>query len=173
MIDSTNPRILANNIRRLFAKIIGLEAEIEAITPGSVVVANPEGESTEELSSLGIDGDKYLISNQGYNISSTEATTGCKFKGSDIYIKEFSASFTMTSNAVSWVDSGVSTSGIDKLVSGYLIDSADCIIPVQIANLSASNTIGVYTKVFGDRAIVALVLSYTKATVSNSKQRKK
>ena len=45
MIDSTNPRIMADNIRQLAAAGSG----------GSIVVPNPEGAATANLTKLGID----------------------------------------------------------------------------------------------------------------------
>ena len=81
MIDSTNPRIMADNIRKL--------SEASG-SGGSTVVPNPEGEATGNLSSLGIDGSKYTIpvySPPEY--STTEYDTGKKYvDGRSIYGKD-------------------------------------------------------------------------------------
>ena len=50
MVDSTNPRIMADNIKMLAAG-----------SGGSSVVANPEGEATEDLAKLEVDGTVYGI----------------------------------------------------------------------------------------------------------------
>lgn len=50
MVDSTNPRVLADNIRELAAREVGPAIE-----------ANPEGAATEDLEKLGIDGTVYGI----------------------------------------------------------------------------------------------------------------
>ena len=50
MVDSTNPRIMADNIKMLAAS-----------SGGSSVVANPEGEATEDLAKLEVDGTVYGI----------------------------------------------------------------------------------------------------------------
>lgn len=48
MIDSTNPRQMANNIKELEKRLIALAA---SITP---VVANPEGDATVQLTKIQI-----------------------------------------------------------------------------------------------------------------------
>lgn len=112
MIDSTNPRILANHIKKLWAKV-------NTITPGTVVegnpsgsgfntlltkikigshkyklpadvTANPEGEATDALTKIGIGSDVLSVGG-GASIpdySSTEHLAGMKWvDGSDIYEK--------------------------------------------------------------------------------------
>lgn len=55
MIDSTNPRILANNIRKLFAMV-------KAIVPGTVVEGNPTGTGYNTLlSKIKIGSSKYKL----------------------------------------------------------------------------------------------------------------
>ena len=55
MIDSTNPRILANNIRKLFAMV-------KAIVPGTVVEGNPTGSGyTNLLKKIKIGSSKYKL----------------------------------------------------------------------------------------------------------------
>lgn len=83
MIDSTNPRILANHIRKLWAKVNGIVpgTEVEGNPSGSGfntlltkikigshkyklpadVAANPEGEATGSLTKLGIGSGIYSI----------------------------------------------------------------------------------------------------------------
>lgn len=83
MIDSTNPRIMADNIRKL--------SEASG-SGGSTVVPNPEGEATGNLSSLGIDGNKYTIPEYSpVDYSTDEVDTGIKWvDGSSIYRKTIS-----------------------------------------------------------------------------------
>ena len=79
MIDSTNPRIMANNIRRLFQRPIGTPVEgnpsgsgfntlLTKIKIGNTkyklpkdVTANPEGEATESLTKLGVGSTVYGV----------------------------------------------------------------------------------------------------------------
>ena len=51
MIDSTNPRIMADNIRELESKLNALSATIEAINQ---VTPNPEGDATVQLTKIQI-----------------------------------------------------------------------------------------------------------------------
>ena len=120
MIDSTNPRILANNIRKLFAMV-------KAIVPGTAVegnptgsgytnllkkikigdskyklpdevTANPETTTSEVLSKIGIGSDKYLVT---YDYSNTEKKIGKKWlNGSDMYeiTTSLSEAITLTSS---------------------------------------------------------------------------
>ena len=85
MIDSTNPRIMADNIRALSAN-----------SGGSNVVPNPGGQSTGELESLGIDGSKYRIPTYSpADYSTSEVDTGIKWiDNSPIYriVKTFDSS---------------------------------------------------------------------------------
>lgn len=67
MIDSTNPRIMADNIR-----------ELASASGGTSVVANPEGSSTEALTKVLIDNVVYGI---GEGIKAGQAT----LSGGDSY----------------------------------------------------------------------------------------
>ena len=96
MIDSTNPRILADNIRHLDAK-----------TPGTVVTPNPEGEAVGDLNSLGIGSLKYIIPSYtpvGY--STLEVDTGMTWiDGSEIYQKTIEVTgITATDHNISDID---------------------------------------------------------------------
>ena len=51
MIDSTNPRQMADNIKELEAQILGLASQVAAINP---VTANPEGDATVQLTKVQI-----------------------------------------------------------------------------------------------------------------------
>ena len=81
MIDSTNPRVMADNIRQLAA----------SGSRGSTVVPNPEGQATANLEKLGIDGSVYGI--PVYNpvdYSTDEADLGIKWiDGGEVYRKTF------------------------------------------------------------------------------------
>ena len=51
MIDSTNPRIMADNIRELESRLNALSATVEAINQ---VTPNPEGDATVQLTKIQI-----------------------------------------------------------------------------------------------------------------------
>lgn len=112
MIDSTNPRILANHIKKLWAKVNGIVpgTEVEGNPSGSGfntlltkikigshkyklpadVTANPEGEATGSLTKLGIGSGIYSVSggSSGHTYSTTEQETGDKWlNNEDIYEK--------------------------------------------------------------------------------------
>lgn len=128
MVDSTNPRVMADNIKELAARESGTvveanptgatTADLEKLgVDGTIygipkVEANPEGAVTAELEKLGVDDTIYSISNYTpVAYSTTEVNTGQKWiDGSDIYMITvvFNDSITtsskelidMTSNAV-------------------------------------------------------------------------
>ena len=121
MIDSTNPRILANNIRKLFAMV-------KAIVPGTVVEGNPTGSGyTNLLKKIKIGTSKYKLPDEvtanpedaatldleklkvgesvykvapASNYSTTEKKIGTWIDGSDLYEKTV-----VTNAAVSLVQS--------------------------------------------------------------------
>lgn len=138
MVDSTNPRILAGNIRALAKKIA-------SIVPGTVVEGNPSGsgfntlltkikigsnkyklpdqvtansedEATEALTKLKIGSNVYGIEAGGLDYGTSETKIG-KYKGSDLYAAEvtFSGSFINGAN-------NVLMSGSDKTFIGYASD---------------------------------------------------
>ena len=85
MVDSTNPRVLADNIKMLAAR-----------GSGSTVEANPEGAATANLEKLGVEGTVYGIPTYTPpNFSTSETDTGIKWiDNSPIYriVKTFDAS---------------------------------------------------------------------------------
>ena len=55
MIDSTNPRQMANNIEELKKSLNALSASVAALTSSiTPVVANPEGDATVQLTKVQI-----------------------------------------------------------------------------------------------------------------------
>lgn len=108
MIDSTNPRILANHIRKLWAKVNGIVpgTEVEGNPSGSGfntlltkikigshkyklpadVTANPEGEATGSLTKLGIGSGIYSVSSgsSGHTYSTTEQETNDKWLNNEV-----------------------------------------------------------------------------------------
>ena len=143
MIDSTNPRILANNIKKLLARI-------NAIVPGTVVtgnpsgsgfntlltkikigdskyklpdavVGNPEGEATDSLSKLSIGSSIFSISDS-YTppaYSTTETEVGTWIDGKKLYRVVFEKDSGITSGSDVSIAHGISN--IDKvcLFTGY------------------------------------------------------
>lgn len=139
MIDSTNPRIIANNIKKLLARI-------NAIVPGTVVagnpsgsgfntlltkikigdnkyklpanvVANPEDEATGTLSKISIGDSIYSIETGGSDINYTDSEVKIgKYMGSDLYKKTVNVN---TQN-LDWVvmnDSNCNILGFDSCAS--------------------------------------------------------
>lgn len=136
MIDSTNPRILANNIRKLFAKV-------NSIVPGTVVegnpsgsgfntlltkikigsnkyklpadvTANPEGEAIGSLSKLGIGSGIYSVGASLPDYSTTEYLIGRKWiDNSDIYEKVINTDLALNTSWQNYVD----LTGFDKIIS--------------------------------------------------------
>lgn len=148
MIDSTNPRILANHIKKLWAKVNG-------IVPGTVVegnpsgsgfntlltkikigshkyklpadvTANPEGEATDALTKIGIGSGIFSVSggSSGVNYSSDEVDTGLKWiDGSSIYQKTIHDAGGSSGS----VSIAHSISNLDKVINCYgsCVDSND------------------------------------------------
>ena len=161
MIDSTNPRILANNIRKLLAKIIGLQAEIEAITPGSEVVANPEGEAAGNLSSLGIDGDKYNIPTYSpVDYSTTEYNTGKKWTdGRDVFgiVIHLASPLSLTG---AWQSTGVPWSG-----STIISNLTAC--PIGFGTYEGV----LLVKGIQDTTVQEIVIEYVKDSVNSTRKK--
>lgn len=109
MIDSTNPRIMVNNIRELESKISANDVEGNPSGSGyntlltkmkiggnkfklpGQVVANPSGSATSEVTKLEVGGTIYSIGgSSGVDFSLTEQDTGLKWiDGSPIYQKTY------------------------------------------------------------------------------------
>lgn len=106
MIDSTNPRIIADNIKKLFEKIgsipivqgnptgTGFNTLLTKIKIGSVkyklpanVTANPEGAVTGSLAKIGIGSDIYSTGSTAY--STSEEVIGEWIDGSPLYEKTY------------------------------------------------------------------------------------
>lgn len=108
MVDSTNPRVMADNIKSLNEKIkaadvnanptgeatgtltkLEVDGVIYGIASGTTVTANPEGSATVDLEKLEINNTVYGIPvYTPVNYSTTEADTGIKWiDGSTIYRK--------------------------------------------------------------------------------------
>ena len=143
MTDSTNPRILANNIRKLFKKVNSIEpgTVVEGNPSGSGfntlltkikigsnkyklpkdVTPNPEGEASDELTKLGIGSDIYSISGGSINFTADEFDSGMTFLGSKVYGKVLSysgsvsnSSWTVTNTTISDINNPIFAFGIDE-----------------------------------------------------------
>lgn len=100
MIDSTNPRILANNIRKLFAMV-------KAIVPGTVVEGNPSGSGFNTLlTKIKIGNSKYKLPPNVAGNPEDEATESLTKLaiGSEIY--EVGGSYTPPAYSTSEFDTG-------------------------------------------------------------------
>ena len=161
MIDSTNPRILANNIKKLFARI-------NAITPGTVVtgnpsgsgfntlltkikigdskyrlpadvVANPEGEASGTLSKIGI-GSAILNVGSLPDYSETEFDTGRKYNNATVYGKIIPVEITATGSAT--IAHGISNISQILFMSGSIAFSTYW-LPLPYVSSSTDNLIGI------------------------------
>lgn len=187
MIDSTNPRILANNIRKLFAMI-------KAIVPGTVVegnpsgsgfntlltkikignskyklppevTANPEGEATGSLTKIGIGSEIYPVK-EGITYSTDEFDTGDKWiDDSPIYCKVYTPA-----SAISLSTQGLGTditstitnvSDISLLIEARVhLVGTSLYLPIGAEILDG--VISAYT--FVNASVDVIVLKYTKVT---------
>ena len=134
MIDSTNPRIMADNIRELNARMTSNDVEGNPSGSGfntlltkmkidgkkyklpNQVVANPTGEATGEIETLEIGGSIYSVGGGGaggVNYSLEEQDTGLKWiDGRPIYQKTYEIS---TSLSNSWMNID-SITGVEQVV---------------------------------------------------------
>lgn len=170
MIDSTNPRVMADNIRQLAAAGSG----------GSTVVPNPEGAATANLEKLGIDGSIYSIPTYTPPTYSTseKVDTGEKWvNGKKIYAKVFvlDAVKTLSVNGA-WTSMGISDDTIEdildvKAYSGGISSLGVCFSGVGgVMNSGVINLINIST--YDSLSVTTFVLKYTEKTVSANSTRK-
>lgn len=139
MVDSTNPRVMADNIKMLAANggaTVEANPEGEATADleklevdGTVygipsIEVNPEGEATADLEKLEVDGTIYEIPEASGmpNLSATETLTGRTYLGSPTYIKvfDFTGSQQVNSN-LSWYSMPVTLpEGINNIVAATI-----------------------------------------------------
>ena len=72
-------------------------------------------------------------------------------------------SITIATTTTTWVDTGIADTGIDTILNCFGLDSSGEYFPLQMAKLSGSHTLGIYTAVHANRAFTTLVFEYTKA----------
>ena len=106
MIDSTNPRVMADNIRQLAAARSG----------GSTVVPNPEGAATANLNKLGIDDSILSIPEVKILTGTVEATSSAGGSSS----VEFASALPDTNYLVctNIEDGGVGWAAFGTMISG-------------------------------------------------------
>lgn len=183
MIDSTNPRIMADNIRKLFAKPTGTVVEgnpsgsgfntlLTKIKIGShkykipdAVVANPEGELTGNLSKIGIGSGIYPVTN-GVAYSNDEFDTGDKWiDGSPIYGKVYTPASAIQLSTqglgtdITSIITNVSDISLIIEASAHLEESS---LYLPIAADISNGDISAYT--FVNASVDVIVLKYTKTT---------
>ena len=170
MIDSTNPRILADNIRQLVAAGSG----------GSTVVPNPEGEVTGVLSSLGIDGSKFSIpqyTSLGY--STEEVDLGIKWiDGNEIYRKTFDLETAVVVSRENFtdVDSVIKIDDADTFIDVFSVSgSKNYQGPVLCERDSNTNHIQLLALRNGTGSVNCKIITftYTKAAVTAQSKRSK
>ena len=181
MIDSTNPRIIADNIRNL-------ESEIEGITPGTVVTANPEGEASGTLNSIGIGDSKYLIPvYTPVSYSTSEVDTGISWiDGKEVYMKVVpiaalpSTAFTPTNYAhsISDIDTIVDYQGIFRWSSGQIAKetriafSNNTVDPISCMDIEVDKTNVIITTGTDRSSMSADVIIYYTKTASEAKSKR-
>lgn len=122
MIDSTNPRIMANNIRELAATSGG---------GGTNVVANPEGAATSDLEKLGVNGTIYGIPSYiPPEYSTTEFDTGKKWLGNVVYGKIITFESTLLISYNSFTDTGSTISGAEFPLIAWSYSSTGTLSPL-------------------------------------------
>lgn len=163
MIDSTNPRILANNIKKLFARI-------NAIVPGTVVtgnpsgsgfntlltkikigdskyklpdavIGNPEDEATEALTKLKVGNTTYNLSSYTPpNYSTTEFNTGKKWiDNRDIYGIVYDLAEAINVNYNAFTSLGITNLGSITIINGFAISNSNYNVPgVMLQNDSGT-----------------------------------
>ena len=141
MIDSTNIRIIADNIRHLFKKVNSIEpgTVVEGNPSGSgfntlltkikigsskyklpnQVNANPEGEATSNLTKLEIGSAIFGIPVGGIEYSTTEQKIGKWTDDSDLYSKTYIVDSNITNNGTTSIDSDMLPS-MFKGAFGYI-----------------------------------------------------
>lgn len=156
MVDSTNPRIMADNIRKLEGKILANDVEGNPSGTGyntlltkikidgkkfklpNQVIANPTGEASDEIESIEVGGTIYSLGG-GYvpNYSETEAEVGYKFGNDTVYGKLIP--ITGTSIGTSWtnVDSNLDASFIKQILEArvffnYFSDHGPMLAPIGV-----------------------------------------
>ena len=173
MIDSTNPRIMADNIRQLSAAGSG----------GSAVVPNPEGEATGNLSSIGIDGSKYSIPVYSpVDYSTDEVDTGIKWvDGSSIYRKTISFGEVAATTSKN-VDHNITNLGDVIRIYGIAYKDNRFIALPFVDNVDTSQR---YIEVSASQVILGtgtnsaaltkayVTIEYTKVTANSTKSTKK
>lgn len=101
MIDSTNPRILANNIKKLLARI-------NAIVPGTVVAGNPSGSGFNTLlTKIKIGDNKYKLPDAVVGNPEDEATDDLtKLKiGSQVFNVKAGSAYSEVEQIIGkWID---------------------------------------------------------------------
>ncbi len=174
MIDSTNPRIMADNIRKL--------SEASG-SGGSTVVPNPEGEATGDLSSLGIDGSKYTIPVYSpVDYSTSEVDTGIKWvDGSSIYRKTISFGEVAAASSKE-VEHGIDNLGDVIRIYGSAYSATRFIPLPYVDNV---DTYQRYVEINASKVVVGqganspaltkayVTLEYTKIAANSSKSTKK
>ena len=164
MIDSTNPRIMATNIRELAAASGGR----------TNVVANPEGTATVNLVKLKVGKTIYGIPGSGaVNYSTNEFDTGEKWiDGSIIYGKVYtpaSAIQLSTQGMGTDITSAITNVSDISLIIGASAHQEETSLYLPIAVDISNGTITAYT--FVNATVDVIVLKYIKAAPANSTKR--
>lgn len=137
MIDSINPRIMADNIKKLDARPVGTQVEGNPSGSGfntlltklkignskyklpANVTANPADEATDSLTKIGIGSGIYSISggSSGHTYSTTEAVVGKWIDDADVYEKTYYVA--------------APTKNANTLIADSLMDSIDKVISIE------------------------------------------
>lgn len=172
MVDSTNPRIIADNIKELAARDVG-----------SIVEANPTGEATADLEKLGVDGTVYGIPTyQPTGYSTEEVDTGVTWlNGEKIFRKVISVGDLPNATTKS-VAAGITNLGIMLKIYGVAYTSGSSAIPLPfVDDAYVAGNILIDYQASGDIRIISgsdksaftgyIVLEYTKTASTNSTKR--
>ena len=180
--DSTNPRVMADNIKTLNEKIkeadvnanpegeatgtltkLEVDGEIYAIPQGTSVVANPEDEATDTLTKLEVGEEVYEIpSYTPISYSATKQDTGMKWiDGSTVYAITLETNASISTNWTSLVD--VSTLHIGKVIDAVTRSDDTQNFPIAIWYDGTSGYLKGNNLGSGSIMIISVTLYYTEA----------
>ena len=175
MIDSTNPRQMADNIKELNKRMINNDVEGNPSGSGfntlltklkidgkkyklpNQVTANPAGEASDEIEKIDIGGTVYSLGGGGGytpNYSETEAEVGITYNGSPVYGRlvkytrdgDLSSNWDVINSSVTFPD-GDRIIKAEAVIQGY----AECVysaIQAYFDNVGAEATYKVKAKTF-------------------------
>lgn len=165
MIDSTNPRIMADNIRKL-----------STMTGGTIVTANPEGAATGNLEKIGIGDGIYKVNSED-EYSTTEKVVGKWLDGSPLYEKTISYTGEITTSYVKIAELGTAVDNLIYTAFSNTTSNGENVVyqtsdRVYLRVEKSTGYVNVSSSAAWSSSTLFVTLRYTKPA-SSSKSRKK